>query len=769
MKERLIRSWSIVLCIALGSMFAPPATRAAPAPDPALAPLLQFTAGGHVIGFQPTQVVIAALDHALRVEFVGTAGVMPVAAVADASAPSGGGTTGQAQPLGVVTYPDVWRGVSIEYRASEGNILKSTYIVAPGADTTQIRLRYNVPVELQSDGSLRFPFGRGYVGESAPIAWQEIDGARMLVPVAFAMLPSPDRRGAGGEVGFRLGAYDPRYPLTIDPNYLWHTFYGSGSDAGRGIAVDGSGNVYVTGASYNSWLGDGGQSPLHAHSGSGNWDIYVVKLNSSGAHQWHTFYGSGVSDDSYGIVADGNGSIYVTGMSDASWQGDSGQNPLHALSGWRDIFVLKLNSSGAYQWHTFYGSASQDYGHGIAADGSGNVYMTGDSDATWQGDGGANPLHPYNYWTDIFVLKLNSSGVYQWHTFYGSASHDYGRGIAVYGSGNVYVTGRSDASWQGDIGQSPLHSHSGGGDMVVLKLNSSGAYQWHTFYGSGGTDYGRGIAVDGSGNVYVTGDSNTTWQGDGGANPLHAHSGGFEDIVVLELNSSGAYQWHTFYGSSAADKGYGIAVDGSDNVYVTVCSAATWQGDGDANPLHPYYWGNDIVVLKLNNSGAYQWHTFYGSNLEDNGYGSAVDGSGNVYVTGQSAATWQGDGGSNPLHPYGVGSIVVLKLRGTLDTTTTITADTPDPSVVGQSVTVSFTVTATLGTPTGVVTVTDGLDSCTATVAAGACVLTPTMAGAITLTATYAGDANFDSSSDSEPHTVTLWYLYLPLILRQSP
>ena len=87
---------------------------------------------------------------------------------------------------------------------------------------------------------------------------------------------------------------------------------------------------------------------------------------------------------------------------------------------------------------------------------------------------------------DIFVLKLDSSGAYQWHTFYGSSSSDYGSGIAMDGSGNVYVTGWSDATWSGPAEESPLHAYSGDDDIFVLKLDSSGAYQWHTFYGSSG-------------------------------------------------------------------------------------------------------------------------------------------------------------------------------------------------------------------------------------------------------------------------------------------
>ena len=124
---------------------------------------------------------------------------------------------------------------------------------------------------------------------------------------------------------------------------------------------------------------------------------------------------------------------------------------------------------------------------------------------------------------------------YVWHTFYVSTSADGGNGIAVDGSGNVYLTGYSNATWQGDGSINPLHAHSGSYDIVALKLTSAGAYQWHTFYGSTGPDRGNDIAVDGSGgNVYITGYSGATWQGDGGNNPLHAHSGN-DDIVVLKF------------------------------------------------------------------------------------------------------------------------------------------------------------------------------------------------------------------------------------------
>jgi hypothetical protein len=314
---------------------------------------------------------------------------------------------------------------------------------------------------LQGDGSLGFSFERGVLSESAPVAWQQFDGKRVPVEVAF--------RVSEAEVGFSVGAYDRSHPLIIDPTYTWHTFYGSTqSDFGYGLAVDNGGNVYVTGLSNASWNASG-NSPLHAHSGG--YEFFVLKLNSSGAYQWHAFYGSASNDGGNALAVDAGGNVFVTGYSAATWDGPAAAAPLHAHSGGAyDIFVLKLDTNGAYQWHTFYGSASNDVGRALAVDG-GNVYVTGESGATWDGPAAAAPLNTHSGDDDLFVLKLNSSGAYQWHTFYGSAINDGAYGLAVDTGGNVHVTGYSYPTWDGPAAQPPLHTHSGGTDLLVLKLN----------------------------------------------------------------------------------------------------------------------------------------------------------------------------------------------------------------------------------------------------------------------------------------------------------
>jgi hypothetical protein len=276
--------------------------------------MLQFTAGGHILGFQPNKAYLASLDHALSVEFLNTKGAMPTSTT-DATVQSAGNTLAKAPTLTAVLYNNLWEGINLTYASTKEGITESTYTIAPHADVSQIKLKYNVPVSRENDGSLRFAFETGCLTESKPIAWQDINGKRVPVTVAFNVRDN--------EIGFSLGAYNPHEPLIIDPTYVWHTFYGAAdnNNFGNAIAVDTSGNIYVMGYSNISW-----GSPLHAHSGGT--DLFVLKLNSNGARQWHTFYGSGDDDYAYAIAIDTSSNVYVTGSSETSWAGDRPSMPI---------------------------------------------------------------------------------------------------------------------------------------------------------------------------------------------------------------------------------------------------------------------------------------------------------------------------------------------------------------------------------------------------------------------------------------------------------
>ena len=364
--------------------------------------------------------------------------------------------------------------------------------------------------------------------------------------------------------------------------YFAVTFGGTGNDVATGIAVDSSGNSYITGY-FNGTVDFGGGDVTSA----GDSDIFVLKLDSSGTFQWVKTFGGTSADFGIGIDVDSSENSYVTGH--FSGTVDFGGGDVTSAGNY-DIFVLKLNSSGSFQWANSYGGTGFDYGNAIGVDSSGNSFITGGFVGTVN-FGGGNVTTAGN--TDIFVLKLNSSGTFQWANSYGGSGQDYGYGIAVDSSGNSYITGYFRNTV--DFGDGNVSS-AGFTDIFVLKLNSSGTFQRVNTYGSISADYGYGIAVDSSGNSYITGYFANTIDFGGG----NVTTNGNWDVFVLKLNSSGVFQWVNTYGGTALDYGYGVAVDSSGNSYATGAFFLTVDfGGGDVTSAG----GADIFVLKLNSSG----------------------------------------------------------------------------------------------------------------------------------------------------------------------
>ena len=321
------------------------------------------------------------------------------------------------------------------------------------------------------------------------------------------------------------------------------------------------------------------------------------------------------TDQGYGLAVDGTGNVYVSGYSTATWG-----SPVAAYNGGGvDAFVAKLDNNGNLIWNTFLGGTGNDEGFGVAVDGIGNVYVAGYSDATW-----GSPVRAYTGSFEAFAAKLDSSGTLIWNTFLGSGGFDIGRAVAVDGTGNVYVAGYSAATWG-----SPTRPFSGVQDAFAAKLDLGGNLIWNTFLGGSGTDFGNAIAVDAIGNVYVAGSSEAGW-----GTPVRAYAGGTAAFVA-KLDFNGAITWNTFLGSGLNDSAEALALDVLGNVYVTGNSAASWGA-----PVAPYSGGEDAFAAKLASSGALVWNTFFGSSATDTGEGIAVDGIGNVDVAGYSDATW---------------------------------------------------------------------------------------------------------------------------------
>ncbi len=460
----------------------------------------------------------------------------------------------------------------------------------------------------------------------------------LLIVMASAFLLIP----AGGQA-FGAGTV----------NLTWNTFLGGLSgDNGYAIAVDAGGNIFVAGKSDQTW-----GSPVRAFTGGK--DAFVAKLNGSGVLQWNTFVGeSNTSSVIAGIALGPSGDIYVA----------------------YDSKLVKVTGSGLVTWELEPVSGLSDHIDALAADASGNVYMAGFSLDAW---GGTNTVRAFSGGDDSFAAKFNSDGILQWNTFLGPTMTGYSHGIAVDAGGNAYVTGTSSATWG-----TPVRAFGGAYDAFAAKLNGSGALQWNTFLGAvGNTDVGSGIAVDPSGNVYITGRSDSIW-----GTPVRLYSGS-GDAFAAKLNASGALQWNGFLGGSSYDTGNGITLDPSGNVYVVGSTGSNW-----GSPDLPYTGNSDAFVAKLNNNGAPMlWNVFLGAtNNHDYGSGIAVDASGTAYVVGYGALSW-----GSPIRPINASAAqdaFVAKLSS-VATQATLTLTSPNGAeawIVGSAHNITWTSTGAI-------------------------------------------------------------------------
>jgi hypothetical protein len=566
-----------------------------------------FASDGHIVSFAEHAVIVAAADHALK---IGLAGGDPVPPVVENAAPGRDGVR-DAPPLGRVSYPEIWEGVTAVFEKRPGAVMESTFLVRGGRSGNaieNIRLSYDRPVRINPGGELVIEFANGELRESAPVAWQEKNGVRYRVPVAF-------RRLGGNDLGFWVGDYDPQADLVIDPTMTWSAFLGGGGyDIGRSIAVDKAGNIFIAGSSDAAW-----GAPVRAYSlGS---DVFVAKMDRMGNLLWSTFLGGSGADYGYGVAVDESSNVYVTGYSDTTWG-----NPRMAYTDKHDAFVAKLDGQGRLVWNTFLGGWGHDYAYGLALGGSDRVYVTGSSTDPW-----GSPLVAFSDANDAFAAKLSPSGDLVWTTFIGGSGEDFAYGIAADDGGNSLVTGTSTETWG-----VPINPHSGGYDAFVAKLNDNGTLVWNTFAGINGWDVGRGIVLDGKGNVFFAGTSSATW-----GTPVSEYMSSF-DAFAAKLDSSGNIVWNTFIGGDGTDLGMGIALDGSGNPYIVGSSDYLW-----GSPVDAFSSVNEAFVAKLDPNGNLIWHMYHGGAGNDFGYGIATNKDGFVYMTGVSDASW-----GSPLLPY---------------------------------------------------------------------------------------------------------------------
>jgi hypothetical protein len=534
-----------------------------------------------------------------------------------------------------ITLGEVWPSIGVELRAYGKNVEK-VFNVEPGANVNDIRLAFEGvrSVKVSNDGKLILETDIGNVAMTKPIAYQDIDGVRMIVDVSYFV----DDDG----YGFVVGYYNPSYTLVIDP-LLASTFIGgSGGDDAFGIALD-VGNVFVTGRTFSADYPT--SAGAYDTSYNGFTDVFVTRLNTdlTATNFASTFVGGSSDDFALGIALDGLGNVFVTGgTSSADYPTSAGAyDTTH--NGARDVFVTRLNTdlTATNFASTFVGGGSSDeFALGIALD-VGNVFVTGRTfSADYPTSAGAYDTS-FNGVNDVFVTRLNTdlTATNFASTFIGGSGGEFASGIALDGLGNVFVTGGTfSADYPTSAGAYDT-SFNGGPDVFVTRLNTdlTATDFTSTFVGGSSSDLSNAIALDGLGNVFVTGSTGSSnYPTSAGAYDTTHNA--FNDVFVTRLNTdlTATNFASTFVGGGSSEEfASGIALD-VGNVFVT---GRTFSADypTSAGAYDTSYNGfADVFVTRLNTdlTATNFASTFVGGSSHDLSNAIALDGLGNVFVTG---------------------------------------------------------------------------------------------------------------------------------------
>ena len=373
-----------------------------------------------------------------------------------------------------------------------------------------------------------------------------------------------------------------------------HSWGGISWDDGNGVAVDYTGNVYVAG-SYCGSVDFDTSSSISLHSSTAGPDsshpplndAYLSKFNSDWEFEWVLTWGNADPDSAHAVAVDSSGNILVTGAFKGSVDLDPGPGTdIHTSSGnsFVDAFLMKLGSSGEFEWARTWGGSIGDVGLAVAVDDSGDALVTGYFMDTVDFDPG--PLSELRstggYQHNVFLAKFNSEGEFQWvRTWGGDITEGYtgngdGTGVAVGCNGDVYVTGTFYGTIDFDPGPG-IDRHSTQGDFVegvfLSKFDSNGEFHWaRNWHGQGLMGLrplSPGVSTDGKGYIFVTGGFNDSVDFDPGPETEEHISIGNVDVFLSSFDTSGGFQWVRTWGGPNDDWGLSVAASGSGNVYVT--------------------------------------------------------------------------------------------------------------------------------------------------------------------------------------------------------
>ncbi|MGH9844190.1 MAG: SBBP repeat-containing protein, partial [Blastocatellia bacterium] len=596
-----------------------------------------------------------------------------------------------------VEYREVYPGVNLAFYGSQTK-LEYDFVVASGANPAELAMSVEGAdrIELDANGDLVLHAGDATVLHRAPISYQVSNGTRRAVAsryvlkggnrIGFAVGAYDTSKplvidpiidfstffgGIGSDEGFAIAVdaagnayvtgttysnnFNTFAPLqTINRGGKFDAFVtkinaagtglvystylgGGGEDAGRGIAVDASGNAYIAGITNSQDFNT--RNPLQPTITGLAEDAFVARINAEGTSLlFSTYLGGNNIDQAFGITLDAAGDVYIAGSTVSS--NFPTRNPFQSVNqGGTDAFITKIKGDGSQIVYSSYlGGSGFDEAYSVALDAFSNAYLAGQTSSN--NFNTASPLQANNAGggSDAFVSKVNAAGnALLYSSYLGGTQVDVAYGIAVDVNTNAYVTGHT-FSTDYPVFNALQEFNAGGADAFVTRINAFGqSFVYSTYLGGSGGDFARGVAVDANAQAHVVGRTVST---DFPTNsPLQGTNRGNLDAFVAKLNLNGSELiYSTYLGGAEDDLGYGIALDSAGNAYVTGDARST-----DFNTRNPLQAANrggiDAFVSKLNSAGSQLgYSTYLGGSGEDLALGVALDTGGNAYFTGYTSS-----------------------------------------------------------------------------------------------------------------------------------
>jgi hypothetical protein len=600
---------------------------------------------------------------------------------------------------GVATFARVqvdqlYPGVNLVYYGNQRQ-LEYDFTLAPGANPDAIKIRFAGvdKISVDAQGKLVLAVGNNEILQPAPVIYQMIDGARKAVGGGYRIL---DKQA----VAFTIGKYDHKLPLVIDPILSFSTYFGGNStDIAWSVALDTNGFIYIAGQTLSSkFYATPGAFQTNFAGGSITGDAFIAKFDNQASNLIYCTYLGGSGDDiAYAITVDAAGHAYVAGTTDSAnfpvTNAIPGGTKISGTFYPEDAFVTELETNGSSLiYSTYLGGSGYDAAYGIALDSSNDTYVTGITYST----NFPTSLAPYQknpqftnwayqiyYNANAFVSEIGAGGSnLLYSTYLGGTNFDWGKGIAVDNSNNVYVTGLTASTnfpTKNAILQQLVQTNFIGSNQVLITNSFNGSLLngstnttpgfdafvakfapgctsliYSTFLGGTNSDAANSIAVDGSGNAYVTGWTistnfpNTAMNVAGLYNGL-TNSANFPYITNAFLTqityngTNAAIGYSAVFGGTnvGIDIGYGVAVDSVGDAFVVgASSTGSFPTTNTPTLMSPTNaGGSDAFVIAFNtNCSAILYSGYLGGSANDYGYGIAVDSSANVYIVGQTAS-----------------------------------------------------------------------------------------------------------------------------------